>query len=272
MIDQNVTDYYEDLRNRVAFHAGFESRFYREAFVGVTSAEIAESGQIDGLEPCHIKRQSMLADGYYFDDAHNRVDVYVADHQNRPTLETIKYPSIRSVFRKVRALVTAARTNGLYRRLEESTPEYDLVRGLADRKEDSKRVNFVLLTERYILPGSKRTLQPDTIDGIRYTYDAWDIGRLHRLADSAGQQEQLDVDLAKIFKKGIPCLQASLGQGALKSYLAAVPGYMLAGLYDRYQSRLLEQNVRVYLQARGKVNKGIFAHHSRRAESVLCLQ
>ena len=37
------------------------------------------------------------------------------------------------------------------------------------------------------------------------------------------------------------------------------PGTVLADIYHRWGARLLEQNVRVFLQARGKVNKGIRA-------------
>jgi hypothetical protein len=36
-----------------------------------------------------------------------------------------------------------------------------------------------------------------------------------------------------------------------------IPGSQLAAIYDRWGTRLLEQNVRVFLQARGSVNKGI---------------
>ena len=42
-----------------------------------------------------------------------------------------------------------------------------------------------------------------------------------------------------------------------QTYLIVVPGSQLAEIYDRWGPRLLEQNVRVFLQARGKVNKGI---------------
>ena len=38
-----------------------------------------------------------------------------------------------------------------------------------------------------------------------------------------------------------------------------MPGKVLAAIYDRWGTRLLEQNVRVFLQHRGKVNKGIRA-------------
>jgi len=41
------------------------------------------------------------------------------------------------------------------------------------------------------------------------------------------------------------------------AYLAIMPATALAALYGRYGARLLERNVRSYLQARGKINAGI---------------
>ena len=46
-------------------------------------------------------------------------------------------------------------------------------------------------------------------------------------------------------------------QADYESYLAVFPGRQLALIYDRWGARLLEQNVRVFLQARGNVNRGL---------------
>ncbi|WP_234911303.1 AIPR family protein, partial [Vibrio anguillarum] len=59
------------------------------------------------------------------------------------------------------------------------------------------------------------------------------------------------------FGGGIPILKASGGSDALESYLAVIPGKQLAEIYDKWGPRLLEANVRSFLQVRGKVNKGI---------------
>lgn len=50
------------------------------------------------------------------------------------------------------------------------------------------------------------------------------------------------------------------------SVLAAIPGASIARLYQQYGSRLLEKNVRSYLQAKGKVNKGILLTLSQNPE------
>ena len=41
-----------------------------------------------------------------------------------------------------------------------------------------------------------------------------------------------------------------------ESYLGFLKGNILSAMYDKFSTRLLERNVRLYLQARSKVNKG----------------
>lgn len=41
------------------------------------------------------------------------------------------------------------------------------------------------------------------------------------------------------------------------SYLLVAPGELIYQIYDNYGQKLLEQNVRTFLQFKGKVNKGL---------------
>ena len=66
----------------------------------------------------------------------------------------------------------------------------------------------------------------------------------------------MEIDL-RDFGGPLPVLPAQHTDGQHESYLAVLPGEVLADIYDRWGARLLEQNVRVFLQARGKVNRGI---------------
>jgi len=52
-------------------------------------------------------------------------------------------------------------------------------------------------------------------------------------------------------------LSANTDNQDYKAYIAIIPGICLAKLYERYGARLLEQNVRSFLQFTGKINKGI---------------
>jgi hypothetical protein len=137
-----------------------------------------------------------------------------------------------------------------------TTPEYGLVQQLIARRPTLRQVNFYITSER-ALSDLFQGLPDTDIAGIRATYNVWDITRFQRQRSSRGGKEALDIDFVGMFGQGINCLPANLGADSYQSYLVVMPATILAALYDRYSARLLEQNVRTFLQARAQVNKGI---------------
>ena len=69
-------------------------------------------------------------------------------------------------------------------------------------------------------------------------------------------RETIEIDFQQKFSTTIPCIE-SRPSDRYRVYLAIVSGELLAGLYDEYRDRLLEKNVRSFLQVKGSVNKGI---------------
>ena len=88
-------------------------------------------------------------------------------------------------------------------------------------------------------------------------FHIWDIRRLFQVSESLTGRDELVIDLTEWLPEGLPVLQVTASSADTRTYLAALPAGMLAELYDRFGSRLLEGNVRSYLSNRGKVNQGI---------------
>ena len=84
----------------------------------------------------------------------------------------------------------------------------------------------------------------------------WDLNRMEALALSSLGAEEFEIDFTRFDKDGLPCLLAN-DTSDYEGYLVVIDGDTLAGIYDKYGSKILEGNVRAYLSARGKVNKGI---------------
>ncbi|MEN2283125.1 AIPR family protein [Algoriphagus sp. SE2] len=82
-----------------------------------------------------------------------------------------------------------------------------------------------------------------------------DLNFLHNVLISQGNREALEVDFKKMFGEPLSAIQAA-DEEHFASYLCVLPAKIIAGLYKEYSSRLLEKNVRSFLQFRG-VNKGI---------------
>ncbi|WP_233213368.1 AIPR family protein, partial [Mycobacterium hubeiense] len=96
----------------------------------------------------------------------------------------------------------------------------------------------------------------ERIADVTVTSHLWDLQRLYRLDTSGLEREVITVDIVDLLGRPLPCLPGPAGADHTV-HLAVVPGGLVADLYGRYGSRLLERNVRSFLQARGAVNRGI---------------
>lgn len=82
-----------------------------------------------------------------------------------------------------------------------------------------------------------------------------DLNFLYNVLISQGNREALKIDFEEIFGYTIESIKAA-DEKHFESYLCVLPATLIAGLYREYSTRLLEKNVRSFLQFRG-VNKGI---------------
>ena len=138
--------------------------------------------------------------------------------------------------------------------IEDASEIFDLVSTLAHSKElrgNLERVNMIILTDG-IYNGDKPA-DSQIFDYPLY-YRVVDLEYLFNISEKSHTPIRVDFKSEGI---RIPCVASPSGNEKYQSYLAIIPGEVLAGLYERYGSRLLEQNVRSFLQFTGKINKGI---------------
>ena len=88
---------------------------------------------------------------------------------------------------------------------------------------------------------------------LSVSYDIWDLARFHRMSRSGTLSEPIIAE----FTDPLPCLAAPTTDENFSIFLAILSGPELARLYGQYGTRLLELNVRSFLQAKGAVNRGI---------------
>jgi hypothetical protein len=138
---------------------------------------------------------------------------------------------------------------------EESTAAFGLADLIAKRWSAISKARLFLISNR-ILSSRVDGREAGEYKGVPLTYSVWDLGRLQRFVTTEGREDIL-INLETEFGGPLPALSAHLNGASYEAYLLVIPGRQLATIYDRWGARLLEQNVRVFLQARGNVNKGI---------------
>lgn len=257
-MEQTSEDFFHDFRQELLAGAEANGRFQLDEFMESIAEELVETGFTEGFELCHFRAQrGVRVDGYWFNDE-GVLHLFIADFESRDELASLTKTDVDAAFKRVTNFFVASIDRNLAEDLEVTSPEYGLARQIADRRGAIGSLNLVLFSER-TLSGAVQSLPDGDVAGIHTSYHVWDISRIHRQRSSRSHKEPLDLDFEQMFGRSIACLPAHLTTDAYQSYLMVMPADVLASLYGSFGARLLEQNIRTFLQARGNVNQGIRA-------------
>ncbi len=257
-MEQTGEEFFHDFRQDLLAGAEADGKFQLNEFMEAMAKELVETGFTEGFEFCHFRAQRGLrVDGYWFDDE-GVLNLFIADFESRSELGSLTKTDVDAAFKRVENFFDWSIDRNLADDLEVTSPEYGLARQIVDRRGGISSLNLFLFSER-TLSGAVRSLPDAEVAGIPTSYHVWDISRLQRQRSSRNHKEPLELDFEQLFGQGIACLPAHLTTDVYQSYLMVMPADLLATLYGRFGARLLEQNVRTFLQARGKVNQGIRA-------------
>lgn len=138
--------------------------------------------------------------------------------------------------------------------IEESSEIFDLASALSksqELRENLERVNIIILTDG-LYPGEPP--KDKEISGYPLYYRVVDLDYLNNISEKSHIPIEIDF---KQMGLDVPCVMSPNSNEEYQAYLAIIPGTALASIYEKYGSRLLEQNVRSFLQFTGKINKGI---------------
>jgi hypothetical protein len=255
--DPELEDFFLAFRQEVGLHANIEGEYQETSFVEVFAHYLIDAGEFDAFDAAHYQSRGRKVSGSAGDPLHLNgvLSLVVADWDSGQEVVTIGKQDVETAFKRLKSFLTMS-LGADWSRLDETSEGYGLADLIHSRRKDLTTVRLYLVSNRK-LSSRIGELPDEVVEGIPVQYRIWDLERLRRLAESGREKEQMEIDLVEEFGSALPCLPANVGQADYQAYLAVVPGPLLASLYERWGVRLLEQNVRCYLQARGKVNKGI---------------
>ncbi|HEJ7136112.1 TPA: AIPR family protein [Serratia marcescens] len=232
-------------------------------FFRIYSSLAAENGDTPDMEYCPVLREGLggyRVDGYALDilesEASESGDLYLAvcDYRQVEELPAINSRDIERAVDGVERFFKAATSRKFLDSLEEASPAYQLALLIHQYSTRIKRLRVIIFTNGH-LRIRKSIFETKDLDGITMHINVLDLERYSRISSTGGEPVEIDFD--ENFDGAIECLPASVGADSYQSYLFAIPGSVLAAVFAAFGNRLLEQNVRTYLQAKTGVNKGI---------------
>lgn len=255
----DIEEFYAELLHDIHSTADADGRYLEDSFFELVCGYLVDAGELDTADRAFYNpRPQIRVDGYGGDpiQSDNTLSLIVSDIQLSPEITTLTARDMDSLFKRLASFVREALKKDFRDDLEETNPAFGLADLIAKRWSSIVKVRLFVISNRKLSARVDGRAEGE-LEGTPVTYSVWDIGRLHSLVSAGGGREDIDVDLEGEFGGALPALPAHVDGAAYEAYLTVIPGGQLARIYDRWGARLLEQNVRVFLQARGGVNRGI---------------
>lgn len=221
-------------------------------FAAVVLDFLADSGEVEDAIMCPYHGDGSQLNAYLISDDYERVDIFVSQYN---TSRNPSYIANREVDAALMSGLSVYRRamHDLHKSFQHDSDTYGFAVALKNGKKKIRNVNITLLTNCMADDISRSEIK---LGRAMVSFRVFDIGTLFSFINPEAKRNIVKVNFVELTGSAIPCVENSCST-AYSSYLAILDGKTIALLYEKYGSRLLERNVRSFLQVRGAVNKGM---------------
>ena len=223
---------------------------------------LAEADETEGVRLCHYIKENKneniqyKINGYALEEGYENIDIFISSYKDTNELYRVLKGEFDKLIKWSTDFINVA-LKGYHEEIEPSSEAYGFSKILSKERKKIIRINVFILSNGDIPYDPPKDFKLKNVNDILINFKVWDIERLHRLSQSAGNREPIEIDFEDTMGEVIPCLEMPSENDLYECYLAIVPGTILSNLYRNYGTRLLESNVRAFLQQTGKINRGI---------------
>mgnify|MGYP000029128793 CR=1 FL=1 len=253
---ETLQKFKNELINGVKLSAEKDLCFEEEKFFELVSESISEAGILDNIEyhPYRNSNKYMKIDGYSWNPLERTLSGIITDYEDCEDIYTITKVDLIKLAKNVSRFLEKIDDDSFLDSLEESTDRV-IAHSMSIYLPDVLKFRIVILSTRK-LSDRVRKIAIDPIREKSTSIEIWDLDRLKNLSESGSETEPFSIDFLDICN-GLNNLPANTEDESSLTYLCVMPGKVLSEIYDDFGQRLLEANVRTFLDFRSSVNKGI---------------
>jgi hypothetical protein len=283
MIIEEYFNYRNELLDQSKDDEGFiqENLILSEVLPSMLDAKLIDS---EDFTNSYFKATAdkLKVNAYSINESGERLQLYLIDENSinlsasNDELMVSTRPVYESQFKRCTSFINKAIKGHLNDEIQDSSPVRPLVSSISSsegaQQFDVVEIFLISLTSTVSFRGAKP--QPNRIEfddeemvvtfqknrdrhkkNLIIKKRIIDLNFLYNVLISQGSREALVVDFEKMFGESLFAIKAA-DEDHFESYLCVLPASIISGLYKDFSTRLLEKNVRSFLQFRG-VNKGI---------------
>ena len=263
-----LEEFREDLINEIKGQSLIDSEYPAEVFIEYCKdILINDFGVLSDLNNTFIdykttnnQFRNMRLDASYIELSINTIHLLYSDFNEGP-IQPINNESIQNKAALMTNFVLNA-LKGYFNNSADSDQTTQTARDLRKNIDLVRKIHLIIVSTNKKSERLKTTLSLKPLEIGTKTFDVdltlLDIEGIFETKSASFKRDDIIIKTADYgYPKGIPCIKADIISPDYDSYLAVVPGKFLSDIYMKYSARLLESNVRSFLNTRGEINKGI---------------
>jgi hypothetical protein len=254
-IEQYAIDLHQDVLQKSG--GGDNPTLREEAFTEIVLETLSEHNEADNADLCTFEARGTRAapaaklSAWALSGDGATLDLFLSRYFGTGKPESVPKAEARKCFELLDSFLTRA-ISGNHTRMEESSPAFEAALRIHEARDNLSTVRLFVLSDGVLrIPDDLKF----THDGIDVQPVVWDLDKLSNLR--VGQRSVVKLDFVNNYDGAINCIQTSDDLGEYRTYLAFMRAPLLAKIYGTHGQRLLERNVRAFLQSKGKINRGL---------------
>jgi hypothetical protein len=228
-------------------------------FAEVVMKHMSEVGMtFDEPTTCHVERvignANVRLNGYAVSEEGDQLDLFVCLYSGTEDATPIPDSETKTAASQCVNLLARCVDGRLARNLDKSDEAYPFATTVQEIYGDLDQIRIYVITDRV---AKTKSFKSREVSGKLIKLEVMDIERLHRHWSEGKPRDEIVINFTDMCGGPLPCVYVRNENAEYDYALAAMPAEALRFVYDRYGGRLLEANVRSFLSATGKVNRGI---------------
>ncbi len=217
------------------------------------------NGEVDNVcvaydEETNPGRKPHKINAFSFSEDYTSISLFVTIYKAQKNATNVSQKEILEAVKLVSNFYIKATREDYVNRLADSSEIVGCAQELGKNEElrdNAQKIKIYVLTNGLF---SEPVKTEKELCGLPLECKVFDLECLCEMAEE--QKQPIFVDFDSLGYK-VPCITGAVDNDLYQAYIAIVPGSCLADLYGTYKVRLMENNVRQFLQFTGKINKGI---------------
>lgn len=248
----SIQEFYEEFIQEILSNADVEGKMTETTFLENICEMLAEEGELSpDWTLAYYSKIGIEVAGGDFDEERKIQYLFNYEFFNSESIQSFTKTMLETKYKRVVKFFEKS-INKLYTSLEETSDEYSLAFNIYQRylnKEIDKLV-VVILTDGK-LNNKALNMNIDTSKlGIEVELKVIDVEYMYKTHQSKFIEGDYEIDV------NIPYLEVN-ETSEYEGYLGVINGEEIFKIYDVLGKKVLEENVRTFLQFKGKINKGI---------------